>query len=87
MLIQRTTKRTVSQNKTLRNATTDLQLSALRYIPTTPAAIAFGSLYLVTLGAFVILSFRRYGRYMLVLMLSTEIYAAGLFMRLCTQLH
>ncbi|KAF8597909.1 RTA1-like protein [Ceratobasidium sp. AG-I] len=54
----------------------------LRYIPTTPAAVAFGSLYLVTLGVFVILSFRRYGRYMLVLMLSAEIYAAGLFMRL-----
>lgn len=87
LLTQHMRRRIVSTYIVLSNLPVDDLLSALRYIPTTPAAFAFGSLYLVTFGVFVILSFQRYGRYMLVLMLSTQIYAVGLFLRLCKCTH
>lgn len=83
MLTRLTIRRIVSRPNILVGTLADALISALRYIPTTPAAIAFGSLYLATIGAFVVLSIRRWGRYMLVLMISGVIYAAGLFLRIC----
>ncbi|KAF8597911.1 hypothetical protein BDV93DRAFT_561867 [Ceratobasidium sp. AG-I] len=54
----------------------------LGYIPSTGLALMFGSVYLLTVGVFIILARRWWARYMLTIMISAFVYAAGLYTRI-----
>lgn len=57
------------------------------YIPSKQLAIIAGSVYMLTVGAYLVMSTRRWGRYMLTIIISGICYAAGLYIRICEYLR
>ncbi|KAF8597910.1 RTA1-domain-containing protein [Ceratobasidium sp. AG-I] len=54
----------------------------MHYIPSKTIAVIAGSVYMLTVGIYLIRSMRRWGRYMLTIIICGMCYAAGLYIRI-----